>query len=301
MKRASIADWLRSLRPSTADTTAAARAMHQREPVRILEDPCARALSGWFWNLTFRCRPLEWFVLKRIAPIVPTSMCVLMRARYAEQALEKAVDDGVTQYVVIGAGMDSFAFRRPDLMNRIDVFEIDHPVTQRQKLARIRRAGWPLPDRLHFVAADLATVSAIDALDGTGFDHSRPTFLTLLGVTYYVTADDLAATARSISRSLPVGTRFGIDYLLDEASSDPAHLPMRSLMKAFVARRGEPIVSEYSPAAMEALMTAQGFDVLEHLTLPDLESRYREELGAMPHEVPHLFGVGLFEVAGHRA
>jgi len=193
---------VRKGKSSTAETVAALRAVHQREPVRIFEDPYAKFLCGSFWRLVLRIRPLEWIIRVMTKPMAPTAMCVVMRARYAEQALEQAVEDGITQYVIIGSGMDSFAFRRPDLMERIDVFEIDHPATQHKKLERIRRSGLIIPSRLHFVPADLTKISAMDALAGSGFEMGRPTFLTLLGVVYYLTADSLAETARSISRHL---------------------------------------------------------------------------------------------------
>ena len=289
---------LQKSRASTAELTAAIRASHQRNPVRLFEDPFARLLCGGFWRLVIRLRPLAWILVKGVlGAIEPVSLCVLLRARYAEQALESAVEKGIDQYVIIGAGMDSFAFRRPDLMSRIDVFEIDHPVTQRQKLARIRQAGWTIPSRLHFVPADLTKISAIDALDGSGFQKSRPTFLTLMGVAYYITAEDLGETAASISRNLPEGTLLVIDYLLDEASARPEHLVMRTKMQSFVARRGEPMVSQYSLASMNTLLAAQGFDAVENLTLPALEQRYRSPQGAWPLEIPSIFGVGIFRVA----
>ena len=111
-----IAALLRNSESSTADTVAAVRALHQRQPVRIFEDPYAHQLCGSFWRLVLRIRPLEWVLRVMTKRMAATSMCVVMRARYAEQALEQAVADGITQYVIIGAGMDSFAFRRPDLM-----------------------------------------------------------------------------------------------------------------------------------------------------------------------------------------
>ncbi len=232
-----------------------------------------------------------------VGPMEPASMGVLMRARYSEQALEAVVKDGITQYVVIGAGMDSFAFRRPDLMDRLDVFEIDHPVTQRKKLERIRQAGLAIPSRLHFVPADLAKISVLDPLDGSDLEMSRPTFLTLLGVVYYLTADSLDETARSISRRLPAGTLLVIDYLLDEASAKLERLHVRKRMRSFVARRGEPMVSEYPLSTMNALMAVQGFEAVENFVLPDLEQRYRKELGALPLEIPSIFAFGAFQVA----
>ena len=285
-------------RASTAELTAAVRASHQRNPVRLFEDPFARVLCGWFWRLVIWFRPLSWIMIKGVLrAIEPVTLCVLLRARYGEEALESAVEKGIDQYVIIGAGMDSFAFRRPDLMSRIDVFEIDHPITQAQKLDRIRQAGWTIPPRLHFVHADLSKTSAVEALEGSGFQRSRPTFLTLMGVAYYLTAEDLGETADSISRNLPEGTLLVLDYLLDEASARPEHLLMKEKMKSFVAKRGEPMVSQYSLGSMNALMAAHGFETVENLTLPELEQRYRSPQGAWPLEIPSIFGVGTFRVA----
>ena len=288
---------MRRSRSSTAEVVAAVRALHQRRPVRIFEDPYAKLLCGWFWRLVLWIRPLEWIIAGLTKPMAPVAMCLVMRARYAEQALETAVEDGITQYVIIGAGMDSFAFRRPDLMERIDVFEIDHPATQRTKLKRIRRTGLTISSRLHFVPVDLSKISALEGLAGSGFEMSRPTFLTLLGVAYYLTADSLAQTARSISRRLPAGTLLIFDYLLNEESFRSEHLLMRNKMKAFVARRGEPMISQYSLAAMHALMAEQGFETVENFALPHLEQRYREECGDLPLEVPSIFAIGAFQVA----
>ena len=101
---------------STADLVAAARAWHLRSPQPVFEDRFARVLCGRPLGITLRFRPLEWLVFKVIlGPVLPAYVCVVMRARYAEEALERAVAEGVTQYVIIGAGMDSFAFRRARL------------------------------------------------------------------------------------------------------------------------------------------------------------------------------------------
>lgn len=301
MRLQSPAAMLRKGKSSTAEVTAAVRALHQREPVRIFEDPYAKFLCGWFWSLVLRIRPLEWIIRGMTRPMAPVSMCVLMRARYAEQALEQAAEDGITQYVIIGAGMDSFAFRRPDLMERIDVFEIDHPVTHGKKLEYIRQVGLSIPPRLRFIPVDLSKIPAVDALVGSGFEMSRPTFLTLMGVVYYLATDSLVETARSISQRLPTGTLLVFDYLLDEESFKPEHLLMRNKMKGFVARRGEPMISEYSLEAMNDLMARQGFEAVENFALPNLEQRYKEECGDLPMEIPSIFALGAFQVAARDA
>ena len=284
---------------STADLVASARAWHMRHPTPIFEDPYAKDLCGPVLGAALRFRPVEWLLFKvALAPVMPASMCVVMRARYAEQALERAVEEGIRQYVIIGAGMDSFAFRRPDLLEKIDAFEIDHPVTQRKKLDRIAKAGFKVPKNHHFVAADLSQVSTVEALARSAFDMSKPTFLSLLGVIYYLTPETLAETAGSIAQGLPPGTRLVFDYLLDEASCSLSDRPFRERMLKFVKGRGEPMRSSYSLAQMNALMAREGFEPVESFEITELEDGYREEFGELPIEIPGIFGLGTFEVAG---
>ena len=211
---------------STADWVAAARDWHLRNTAALFEDPYAKLLCGRPLKLVRTIRPLEWLLFKVVLnPILPSSMCVLMRARYAEDSLEHSIEEGIRQYVILGAGMDSFAFRRGDLMGRIDSFEIDHPVTQGKKLQRIERAGLKVPPNHHFVAADLSEVSPVAALAGTSFDASEPAFISLLGVSYYLTTEDLAATLREIAEGMRPGTRIVVDYLLDATDSDVTRRP----------------------------------------------------------------------------
>ncbi len=287
---------------STADMAAAVRGWHQHARTPIFEDPYARLLCGRLLGFAVRFRPLGRLLVRVVlARIMPVSMCVLMRARYAEQSLQRAIAEGASQYVIVGAGMDSFALRRRDLLERIDVFEIDHPLTQKKKLERIRQAGLTVPERCRFVAADLSRVALVDALEGSGFDRSRPTFLSLLGVVYYLTPGDLAALARSVARSLAPGTRLVIDYLLDEASCNAAHLRIRERMLSFVKARGEPMRSEYSLNAMNALFAENGFRTVENFAIEDLERSYTQTFGALPFEIPGLFAFGAFEVVARDA
>ena len=282
---------------STADFVASARAWHMRHKIRIFEDPFAKKLCGPVLGFALSFPPFRWFLFNvTLGALLPVGMCVIMRARYAEQALERAVEQGTQQYVIIGAGMDSFAFRRPDLLEKIHAFEIDHPVTQEKKLERIRRAGLTVPENHHFVAADLSEVSIVEALAGTSFDMSKPTFLSLLGVVYYLTPETLVGTARSISQGLPPGTLLVFDYLLDEGSCPPSGLPLRERLLKFVEGRGEPMRSSYSLAEMNAQMSGEGFKPVEHCAITDLEAEYLEEFGELPFEIPGIFGFGTFEV-----
>ena len=282
-------------RATTAELVAATRARHQRDAARLVDDPYALALCGWPLRLLVSVRPAAWIAERTaLKKLRPTMMSVLIRARYSERALEAAVESGITQYVILGAGLDSFALRRTDLMDRLRVFEIDLPAMQALKRRRLERAGLAVPDGLHFVAADLARTPVMEALSASAFDPGRRVFVSLLGLTYYLEAEVLAATARSIAGGVAAGSEVVLDHLLDDASSRPEHRPERAAMKAMVAKRGEPMVSDFSLAGMSALMAEAGFDTVDGVTMMDLGERYTEELGSLPFEIPGMFGCGLF-------
>ena len=284
---------------STADIVAFERAWHQRARPPVLEDPYAKLLCGPMLGLAARFRPLGWYVARvELGRIMPASMVVVIRARYAEQALENAVEQGVPQYVMVGAGMDSFAFRRPDLAERVEIYEIDHPTVQSRKLERIHKARLDVSSTHHFIGADLTQATVVDALASSSFDTAKPAFLSLLGVAYYLTPDALEATARSIAARLSPGSWIVVDYLLDRASSAPESGSVRSNLLKLVEDCGEPMRSEYSLDQMDALMRKSGFEPVDTCTADDLEDAYRRELGSLPFNVPGIFGIGTFAVVG---
>lgn len=285
----------RGQRASTADLVAAARARHQRDPVRLLDDPYAFALSSPSLQRVLRFRPAAWFLANwMLRALKPVMLGLLIRARYAEQAVETAFRDGIRQYVIVGAGLDSFALRRTDLVPALEVFEIDRPAMQEVKRERIRNAGISPPTGLHFVPADLERTAVMEALSNAPFDPGNPAILSFLGVTYYLSPETLAESARSIAAGVAPGSRLVLDYMLDEASAWPEHRKMRAQLEAYVAKRAEPMKSEYSLAAMSELLAGAGFRTIEGITMMDLAERYAEELGPLPFETPGLFACGLF-------
>ena len=272
------------------------RALHQRDRVRLVEDPYALGLCGWHLRLLVRVRPICWFLINHaLRDLRPSMLGVLIRARYAEQALEAAIRDGIRQYVIIGAGLDSFALRRTDLMEHLQVFEIDLPSMQAIKRKRLRKMGVEQPPGLHFVAADLGEVPVMEALATSSFDSGRRAFLSLLGVTYYLPTEVIAQTARSIADGVAPGSRFVLDHMLDDATAWPEHREKRTALREYVAKRGEPMHSDYSPEEMSELMAGAGFRTLEAITMMDLGDRFTRELGPLPFEIPGIFACGLYE------
>jgi methyltransferase (TIGR00027 family) len=190
---------------------------------------------------------------------------VLARARYTEDRLAEAMRGGVTQYVIIGAGLDTFALRRPDLQDRLRIIEIDHPATQASKQKRIREAGLAPPPHLHFAPADLEIESLAEVLSRTPYDRERPAFFSWLGVTMYLTDDAIRATLRSLRGSAAAGSQLVFDYLDRAVLAPENQSPTFSRLIEIVKRVGEPMIFGFDSSALGAELAAQGFRLLEDL------------------------------------
>lgn len=213
---------------------------------------------------------LHWFIRAQSGPIV------LSRAHYAEHTLERAIQEGVKQYVILGAGLDTFAFRRPDLLERIQVFEIDHPATQAFKRQRLSELGWELPAHLHLIPVDLTQESLEKALKQSTFDPKARSFFSWLGVTYYLTRDVVFSALRSIRDIAPAGSRIIFDYL-DEDAFVPSRTARRvQLMQEAARMGGEPMKTGLNPLTLQDELARLGLSVLEDLSPADIQSRYFE-------------------------
>lgn len=199
---------------------------------------------------------------------------VILRARYAEDALAAAVERGVEQYVIIGAGMDSFALRRPPFADRLEIFEIDHPSTQGFKTARLALCEVETPADLHLIAADLAETSVAEALAGSPFRGDRPAFFAWLGVTPYLTRAANLATLAAVASCAAAGSELVFSYLdqrlLDAAGESEAIQRAR----AQVASVGEPWVSGFDPDGLAAVLDGQGLELIEDVGREELSARY---------------------------
>jgi methyltransferase (TIGR00027 family) len=236
----------------TALTAAAARAAHlivDDEP-RIFADTLAAALLGE------RAEELISFhKLHGTHPVLAGARVqVTCRSRYAEDALGRA---DVAQYVVLGAGLDSFAYRTGPA-GRVRVFEVDHPATQDWKRRALAAVGIPVPDDLTFVAADLAADSLAGRLGAAGFDAAAPALVSWLGVTMYLTADAVAQTMAVVGRLAP-GSELIADYMLPAEMRDEAGAVYGTLVAQASAERGEPWLSSFTPEEMTDLGRESGF------------------------------------------
>lgn len=188
---------------------------------------------------------------------------VTCRSRYTEDRLAEGAGRGIAQYVLLGAGLDSFAYRHA-LAGSLRVFEVDHPAAQEFKRRALAAAGIEVPARVAYVPADLAADDLAGLLAGAGFDAGAPAVVAWLGVTMYLTAAAVAQTAGVIGR-WAAGTELIADYLLPGHMRDAAGREYAAQVAAAAAERGEPWLSGFAPDQMSALLREQGFGRVRQL------------------------------------
>jgi methyltransferase (TIGR00027 family) len=215
-------------------------------------------------------------------------MFIAARAHLAETALAAGVEQrGVSQLVVLGAGLDTFAYRNP-LADRLKVFEVDHPATQAWKRRRLDEAGIAVPEGLVYAPVDFERQALLEGLATAGFDPGRRTFFLWLGVVPYLTSDAIRATLATIG-ALPGGGEVAFDYADPPAAlSDEARAAHQARAER-VAALGEPWLSYFEPPALHALLTELGFTEIQDLGPPGLAARYWPGVQrAMPERGGHV-------------
>jgi methyltransferase (TIGR00027 family) len=202
---------------------------------------------------------------------------IVSRARYTEDNLENLVKrQEVEQYVILGAGMDTFAWRRPDLLKRLKVFEVDHPGTQAHKRQRLQEAGLKYPVQLHFIPVDFSRENLATALRRSAFDPQSPSFFSWLGVTYYLNRDAVLATFRAIADIALNGGTVIFDYMdADAFVPGKAGRRMQFLME-IVKRVGEPMLTGFDPAHLGSDLAPLGLRLREDLGPADIQRRFFE-------------------------
>lgn len=224
---------------------------------------------------------------------------VVIRSRYAEDALREATIGGVRQYVLIGAGFDSFALRRPTFSDTLEIFEIDHPATQMMKRQRIRECGISLPQSVHFIAADLAREDLATALDRSSFRRDEPAFFSWLGVTVYLTREANLATLRAMATCSAPGSGLVFTYV-DQIEFGPGRSRLLHSMNAqAVAALGEPFVSGFDPKEIENELAEVGLELIEDLDGKGMAARYARA-GANSLQPPASLHIVLARVCSER-
>lgn len=211
---------------------------------------------------------LEWVVQTQIAPTP------LARSRYTEDMLDKAIDAGVEQYVILGAGFDTFSHRRPDLTVIIKVYELDHPNTQKSKLDRFHNLGWKYQKNVEYVGVDFTTDKISEKLLDSGFDPNKLTFISWLGVTYYLSKGEINKVLSDMKMVIPKGSSIIFDYgdenMFDNSMNTNRVQSMISLANA----SGEPMKSNFSYEDLEKTLEDCGLLIYEHMTFGEIGERY---------------------------
>jgi methyltransferase (TIGR00027 family) len=250
----------------TARAAAFHRAAHQvLEHGRIFADPLALRILGEDAGVI--AREAEKHVSGRRMRVF-----IAARTRFAEDALAAAVERGVRQLVVLGAGLDTYAYRGA-LRDRLRIFEVDHPATQAWKRQLLADAAIPVPACLTFAPIDFERETLAEGLAAAGFDPAEQTFFTWLGVVPYLTEPAVWSTLGFIA-GMPNGAHVVFDYSDPPASLSPEARLSHDRRAAHVAGLGEALIGYFEPDDLRARLTGLGFSEIEDLGPPQIASRY---------------------------
>jgi methyltransferase (TIGR00027 family) len=204
----------------------------------------------------------------------PFRASILARARFIEDLVAEQVGAGVGQYLILGAGLDTFVQRRPDLAARLLVFEVDRPGPQAWKRQRLVELGFGVPSYLRLVPVDFEAGEAWGArLTNAGFDPGRPAVVASTGVSMYLTRDAIAATLRQVAAFAP-GSTLVMSFMLPIELAEPELRPAIEHAAAGARANGTPFISFFRPEEMLALARAAGFARVEHVSAAALAQRY---------------------------
>lgn len=291
----------------TALATALMRSIHSRSaPAPLLDDPWGERLVPDTVRAAFCERAM---VRRDAASTGSPEMAlddamranaaypdVILRSRYTEDALKNAVARGIAQYVLIGAGFDSFVCRIPAWAQGLDIYEVDHPATQPLKRQRLAACGVSPSASVHFVAADLSAESLGAALARSPFNAARPTFFSWLGVTVYLTREANLAALRDIATCAAPGSELVFTYIDEVAlhAVPPGNEAFQKL-RSDVAAVGEEFLSGFDPKTLPALLLGTGLDLLEDIDGHAALTRYDPagRNGLQPASAAHVARAGV--------
>jgi methyltransferase (TIGR00027 family) len=265
----------------TAWAAAAHRAAHQSiEGGRIFSDPLAARILGE-----------ECDAIARDAEAHPSRrrmrIFIAARTRIAEDALATAVELGVSQLVVLGAGLDTYAYRNA-FADRLRVFEVDHPATQVWKRQRLDESGIPLPSSLTFAPVDFERQSLAEGLAAAGFDRARQTFFTWLGVVPYLSEEAVLSTLTFIA-GVPGGAHVVFDYGDPPETLTTDERAVHDRRAAHVEALGERWVTFFEASALRATLTSLGFRGIDDRGPREIAARfYPARAAAAPDKGGHV-------------
>ncbi len=204
----------------------------------------------------------------------PMRASIVGRARFIEDLVEKKILEGVSQYVILGAGLDTFAQRRPEFSSYVQIFEVDHPKTQEWKKKRLTEMRMSPLKNLHFVSVDFeAGQSWLDKLVANGFMADKPAVIVSAGVSMYLSEEAIQATFAQISK-LAAGSTFAMTFMLalDYLLAQEREI-MEFVMKK-AAESGTPFISLFAPDHILKLAKDAGFEKYQYVSADDIYMKY---------------------------
>ena len=199
---------------------------------------------------------------------------IVARARFIEDLLEEQAARGVRQYVILGAGLDSFAQRRPELASRLLVFEVDKPEPQEWKRRRLTELGFGIPSFLRLVPVDFEGGEAwLARLAEFSFDAKRPAFVASMGVSMYLTKEAILKTLHEAA-TLARGSTLVMSFMMPIELADPDVRTGSEAAARGARANGTPFISFFTPAEMLALARQAGFGDVKHVSAAELGERY---------------------------
>ncbi len=238
-------------------------------PPHILDDKAALLLLGD----TAARQIMDREQVYRTAHASALRAHVLLRSRFAEDRLAEAVARGTAQYVILGAGFDTFAWRQPAWAKALDIYEVDQPATQGMKKSQLSKMGMATPANTHFVSIDFEHESLRDGLNRNAVSLTSRTFFSWLGVTMYLKEEAVDEVFKSISE-FPAGSEIVFTFTQPPESLPGDEISFHSSLAEAVAGVGEPFVSFFTIKAMEEKLRNSGFKEIGFLSPEEAEERY---------------------------
>ncbi len=283
---------------TTALICAMVRAAHLLwdQPPRIFEDTLAQQLAGCGSEAALKAQidQLDAEIARTTNPDFALTLrrsitnAVVTRSRYVEDEVDEAVSRGVSQYVILGAGLDSFAYRRSELAQVLQIFEVDLPATQAWKRARLRAAGLELPANLSLVPVDFERESLIDNLQMSGYRTDAPGLFSWLGVTMYLSTDAIFGTLQAVAALAP-GTEIIFEYNVPKDLVDEETQKILAAATTATQARGESQGTSFEPASLAEQVRKIGFAEVTDFVPDEAEARYFRDRtdGLRPQRLNH--------------
>jgi methyltransferase (TIGR00027 family) len=285
-------------RNSTADATAAMRAMHllYHQPV-VFNDSYALQLTSPALRRVCQNRFFRWLLRRKFISesLRPVTAQVVSRAKYAEEKLEQAVLKGISQYVIISAGFDTFCLRRPDFSTGLQVYEIDHPATQQIKQERLVEILDSSPEGVEFLAVDLEKRTIADALSDSSFKKDERAFFSWLGTVPYLSEDAVFNVLRDLASFAAQGSEIVFDYSIPPYMWALEERQALVRILRIIGRRGEPVKSFFEPNAFRDEVSRLGYHIFENTSPAELNKKYFSDRsdGLVTHSAAYNIHAGI--------